>query len=52
MPKYKIPPQEAHETMELYYKLTGQRIIDQPNPEDKLIHVHKTLQEYIKRKIN
>ena len=42
---FKIKPQEAQETIDLYFKLTGEKI----KTPDKLEHVYKALQEYLKK---
>ncbi|CAN5359748.1 hypothetical protein BH10ACI1_BH10ACI1_02610 [soil metagenome] len=47
MSKFKIKPTEAQEVMNLYYKLTGEKI----TTPDKLEQVHKTLQEYLKKSV-
>jgi hypothetical protein len=46
MPKVKISIQEAQEAMNLYYKLTGEKIT---TPE-KLKHVHKVISEFLETK--
>jgi hypothetical protein len=43
--KFKLKPKEAQETIDLYYKLTGEKI----TTVDKLEQVYNTLQEYLKK---
>jgi hypothetical protein len=51
MPKKpNIPIQEANEAMKFYFKITGRKIIDEPNPQAKLEQVHQALQDYLKTK--
>lgn len=45
MAKFKIKPREAQEVIDLYYKLTGERI----KTADKLEQVYNTLEEYLKK---
>jgi hypothetical protein len=45
--KFKIPTQEAHEVMEIYFKITGEKI----KTEEKLERVYKILSEYKKKHI-
>jgi hypothetical protein len=51
MPKKpKISTAEAMEVMQFYLKITGKKIIDEPNPQAKLETVHNALQDYLKSK--
>lgn len=47
MTKTKLSAHEADEVIQIYFKLTGEKIKDIP----KLLEVHKVLQEYLKDKI-
>lgn len=48
--KPKISNTEANEIMALYFKLTGRKITEEPNPREKLLNMHKLLTDYLKSK--